>query len=158
MSDRYHSRTYAALRAVAGELSNLTFPPLNGVVPKVIFGDPWGAQDRREQIGVKMRVQDSDITWERMGPAGRDEMFTIDVVIMTSLPGRNGDQVLDRLEELSQLVEGVLYDVTSKESTPLDLPGVTNLSMVSSVSPNIGQADEGFVGESTISLMIRSRI
>lgn len=158
-NDRYHSRTYAALRAIATSLEAQTYPQLQGITPRVIYGDPFGVQDgTREMIGVRIQVDDSAISWERMGPAGRDETFTVQVVIMTMVPGRSGAQVVDRLEELSVVVEGVLYDISTKESTALDLPGVTNLSMVSQVAPDVQFGEEGFVGMSTISMMIRSRI
>ncbi len=158
-NERYHSRTYAALRAIATALEGETFPLLQGIAPRVIYGDPFGVQDgTREMIGVRIQVDDSAISWERMGPAGRDEMFTVQVVVMTMVPGRTGAQVVDRLEELSAVVEGVLYDISAKQSQALDLPGVTNLSMVSQVAPDVQYGEEGFVGMSTISMMIRSRI
>jgi hypothetical protein len=156
---RFHSRTYAALKTVAQALEAQTFPQLQGISPKVIYGDPFGVQDgTRELIGVRITINDDAISWERLGPAGRDEQFTVEVVVATMVPGRTGSQVVDRLEELSKVVEGLLYDVTSQQSTPLALPGITNLSMVASVQPDVQAGDEGYVGMSTIRLMIRSRI
>lgn len=158
-NQRYHSRTYAALRTVADELDAATFPLLQGAAPKVVYGDPFGVTDgAREHIGVRISIDDDSMSWERLGPAGRDEMFTVEVLISTMVPGRTGRQVVDRLEELSRVVEGLLYDVTSKQSTPLALPGVTNLSMVANVAPDVQATDEGFVGVSVVRLMIRSRI
>lgn len=156
---RYHSRTYAGMKTVAQALEAASFPLLQGITPKVIYGDPFGVQDgTREMIGVRITINDDAISWERLGPAGRDEQFTVEVIIATMVPGRTGGQVVDRLEELSQVVEGLLYDVVAQESTPLALPGITNLSMVASVAPDVQATDEGYVGMSTVRLMIRSRI
>lgn len=158
-SARYTSRVYAALKTVASELETLVFPALHGVVPKVVYGDPIGVQDgSRELIGVRMAPLGDVISWESMGPARRTEDFTIEVIIYTQVPGRSGGQVVDRLAELSAVVEGLLFDVTTKESTPINVNGVNNLSLVASVEPQVQATEEGYVGLSTISLLIRSRI
>lgn len=155
---RFHSRTFEALKVTAEALNAVSYPTLLGSTPKVIYGDPFGVQDgTREVIGVAVTIDDDQITWERI-PAGRDETFTIAIIIRSEIPGRTGAQVVDRLSELTEVVEGVFFDLESSKPVLLAVSGITNLSMVSRVAPDVRAGDQGYVGAVDVSFAVRCRI
>jgi hypothetical protein len=155
---RFHSRTFAVLRAVHNELSGVAFPALQGSTPKLIFGDPFGVQDgAREIIGVVLTVDNNRAGWDRM-PGGREETFDVNIIIRSELLGRTGPQVLDRLDELTELVESVFYDTSRAQPNVLPVDGVTNLTLISSVRPDVRADAEGFVGAVDVVVSFNCRI
>jgi hypothetical protein len=91
-------------------------------------------------------------------PAGRDETFSIEIGISTAHKGRTGGQVVDRLEELTQVVEGIFYDLDSGAPRLLAVEGVTNLSLVSRVALDVWPGSEGYEGSSVVTFLVRCRI
>lgn len=159
-NSRYHSRTFAVLAAVHAELEAQAWPTnAEGGTPVIVFGDTFGVfESSREAVGVSLSVDDGLIEWARMGPAGRDETFTVDVVARTSLPGRTGTQCLSRLEDLSEVVEDVLFDTTNRVPRVLSVDGIVNLTRVGRVAPQVIGTDEGYVGIVTVSMSVQARI
>lgn len=160
MNDRYTSRVFAALRALNVELDGIAWPPLKpGTRVGVIFGDPATVQAKHEdQIIVSQDTPDNDMQWARLSPAGRDEAIRVTITVRTMHANRTSVQVLDRLEVLADLVQGVFYDVTERKLTPLPFDGVEALGGVGAVSTDLIPTDKGYYGEAVIPVEIRARI
>jgi hypothetical protein len=155
---RFHSRTFEALKVTAEALGSVSYPTLLGSTPKIIYGDPFGVQDgTREVIGVALTIDDGSLTWERM-LAGRDETFTIQIVVRSEIPGRTGAQVVERLSDLTEVVEGVFFDLDTARPALLAVSGFTNLSMISRVAPDVRATEQGYVGAVDVSFAVRCRI
>lgn len=160
MSSRYTSRIYAVWKALHEALSFAEFSPANGQSPVILFGDPFGeTESGREWIGIVFDIENADREWARMSPAGRDENFTVQVVVRSEVPGRTGAEVVDRLEELTNTIEGLFYDTETRAvADPLSVAGVVNLSRVGTPRPEVRATDEGYEGVAVVPISIQTRI
>jgi hypothetical protein len=153
---RYPSRTFVVLEAIYDALEAATF---DTPAPTITFGDPWGVTDAREVVGVRLSVDDDSITWARMGPAGRDEVFSVVIEVAVMTPGLSGTEMLERLGELSEVVEGILFDFNGRTVTPLvAVDGVTDLTGFSRVAPSLERTKEGYVGSVELVISVDARI
>lgn len=159
MALRHHSRTFAALRAIADSLEAADWSPhpTTGQWPTVGVGlDQPGSI---ETVDVVHQIEDSAaIEWATI-PAGRDERFTVDIVIRSSVPGVDRGAALDRLEGLAETAQTVFVDLTADQPyTPPTFDGVQPLGGVERVAPAMWRTDEGWVGECVITVRIAARI
>lgn len=132
------SRVFEAARKVKVRLLEQSWPPHanTGTVPQVALCEPsW--DDEFEIVWVVPEVgDDSEITWRSM-PNGRDEVF--DIVIRVSSEDSDEDALLDRIEQLADVVQRAFYDdagdVTPTERMlPLDIAQAVRLEGVGQVS------------------------
>lgn len=150
----YNSRVFVAWRALHGLLQAAQYP---GAQPAVQFGVHIN-DSSRETIGVVPRIEDPEIEWARVSPAGRDERFPLDVIIRTSIPGVSSEQVVDRLEQLANAVQEQIHDVDTAKFKPLDFLGTVALGGVVSVAPELRRDGEGWIGACTVTVAIVARI
>jgi hypothetical protein len=123
---RFHSRVFAVVRELRRLLADAQWPthPDTTDAPLVQLGQPGEPHEseHNEVVGVVNRVTDeATIEWDRQSPGGRRERFTVDVVVRTFVPGVvDQGHVIDRLEVLADVVQGVIYDPATLQFTPID--------------------------------------
>lgn len=153
---RSTSRVFAALRALHARLDDCAWPPLNGRTPRLLFGGPATDRDKANDLVIINQVPiDDDIEWARM-KAGRNELIRLEVIIQTTWPGRSGTQVLDRLEEIADVVQAAFYDTASMTFLPLD--GAEALGGVGSINVTVVPVDNGHHGQAIVPIAAQYRI
>lgn len=159
MPDRRHSVVFDLLSAVDAAVQAATFPPHPATARGPVLDQDVQpiAETADEYVVVSLAVDDGQsVAWSRIGPAGRDETVGVDVEIGTRVPGRTRAQVLTRLEELADVVQGVFYDPTTFEFTP---PAVTvQLGGLSGVTCDVYGTDSGHAGVSTVRFQFQARL
>jgi hypothetical protein len=155
---RYTSRVFVAGEALHTALEALTIPAFQGRTPEVRFGDvdpDYGA----EAIVISVNLDRQQIEWARLAPAGRDEVLAFDVVHRIMNPNvKTPDAVWQRLEEVAELVQSVLYDTATETTQLLDFTGEVNMHRIDGVVPEIGPGPQGWIGACTTSMLLRARI
>lgn len=156
---RYHSRIFAAWRSVHTLLRAVDWPAheVGGGEPVVSLVDQIPDQ-QREVVAIVPVVDDDDIEWVQLGAASREERFVLEIVIRSYVPGCDGDQVIDRLEELAELVQDQFYNTTTGVFSPPPFNGVQALGGINHVRPAVMPSQEGWVGECSMNLELLSRI
>ena len=156
MAVLFTSRVFDAARKMRDRLLEQSFPahPITGNVPPVSLTDPdWDTNDEVVWVWPDFG-DDSEINFTRF-PNGRDETFSIVVAINTSavMDAQAEDLVLDRLEELADVVQRAIYNDTDSAASesarlvPLDVDGVVALGGISQVSFQIVPSPrEGLIG------------
>jgi hypothetical protein len=159
--DAQHSRVFAVTRWFREAIAAATFTPNEHTarIPEtsaVLIG-----QDQPgEYVSVVNEVEDDhEIQWVTLGAKGRDETFRIRVVIFVAHPGLTDVQVETRLEELAEVVQGVLYDPTTRQVFAPDVEGVIEgMTRVSQLQYGIWTTREGFAGSAELLIQVRARI
>jgi hypothetical protein len=133
------SRVFEAARKTKSRLLEQSWPPHPnaGTVPQVALCEPsW--DDEFEIVWVVPEIgDDSEITW-RSSPNGRDEVF--DILIRVSSEDADEDALLDRIEQLADVVQRAFYDdnteatAPSERILPLDISQAVKLEGVGQVS------------------------
>lgn len=143
MSTLGTSRVFDAARKMKERLDAQPWPahPVTARVPHVAFTDTQIDQ-HSELVWVWPSLgDDSSIAW-RSSPNGRDETFGI-VVQIRVLDINDETQMLDRLEELADVVQRAVYDDTefaaseTSRINPLGVSGVVKAGGVSRVEFDI---------------------
>lgn len=145
------SRVFEAARKMKARLVAQSWPvhPATGQAPQVTFVDP-DPDAHSEIVWIVPDVgDDQTMPWGRM-PNGRDEEFDLLVQIVCVDDYDDDfdeDRVLDRLEELADVVQRAFYDdqftVPNEAMRPLDISGAQKLQGVGQVSFAITPADRG---------------
>lgn len=161
---RYHTRIFAAWRAVASQLDSATWPahPIGGSRPVVTLVDSIPDQ-QREVVAVVPVVDDNEIEWVQLGAASREERFGLNIVIRTEVPGVKGydttaNDVVTRLEDLAEVVQDEFYNTTTGAFSPPVFDGVQALGGIDRVRPVVAADSEGWFGFCELRLLIASRI
>jgi hypothetical protein len=166
-----HSSVFGVLAWIADRLEASVWPTHAETQdkPAVGVGNSYIA-DRQpvgpDMVDVVYRVEDdATIDWVTISPATRDERFLVDIYIRTMVPGQSRQRCWERLAELADVVQGVFYDPTSGEFTPpgTNPDGVNEawyhpLGGIARVAPQAWPADQGWVGECTVTVAVATRI
>lgn len=145
---RYTSRVFVAMEAIYAKLDALTFAahPVTGDVPVVQFGDedPGGAN---EYISVSLNVDQSSIQWRRLSPPGADEQMFVEVIFRSLVPcGYTSAELFNRLQAISDQIQGAFYDHTTETITDLGYTGEVGATLVTAVQPDCFPTTEGWFG------------
>lgn len=157
---RYHSTIFDAWTAVETRLNAVTWTAhtLGAVVPVVSLVDEIPEQ-QREVVAVVPVVDDDDIEWVKLGAAGRDERYAIEILFRTVVPGiRDGSDVIARLKVISHQIQGAFYDTSTGALNPPTFDGVVLLGGFDRVRPAVWSDTEGWVGACSHRLLIAARI
>ena len=158
---RYTSRVFVVGRALKAALTAATFPPhpVTGKTPAVEFSDEDPSLGA-ETISVALNEDLSAFsTWARLSPPGRDETITFDVVFRTVVPNaKTSADIWDRLEAVSAVIEGVVYDTALEAVIPFAYSGEVQAGAVSSVVPNVFPGPEGWLGQLAVSFTFLAEI
>lgn len=157
---RRHSTVFDALRATRDRLAEASWPlhPTAGTKVGLSFGTA-PPEYTGEAVFVRMRVeQDASIAWTQVSPGGRTETYELAIEIGSYVPGRTEDDVLDRLQVLSDTAQGQFYDPDTLTFRPPQFDGVMMLGGVGRVVPDLWQSDEGRQGDCLIGLTVVARI
>jgi hypothetical protein len=155
------SRQFAAIRALRARLGEQSFPPhpTTGAAVVVPVGYTAELPDLgSERLGITLDLDEAATGWARVGPAGRDEEFIVDVWFATMLPGQDDEQVFDRLEVCSGIVQLSVYDEYAQKVRPLGFDGELESGRVSAHRFAIWGAGDGFVGQALVSFNFKTRI
>ncbi len=158
MAGRYTSRVFVAGEALMAALLALSFPAFQGKFPPVRFGDS-DPDLGNEVVGVSLDLDRQQIQWARVGPAGRDETLFFNVVHRLVAPNiKDPDSVWQRLEEVADLIQSVMYDTDAETVSLLDYAGEIKMGMVGAVVPQVAPGPDGWIGVCTITFELRTRI
>jgi hypothetical protein len=159
------SRIFAAVRAVRAELDAVAWPsyPSTDIIPEtrasIIESD-----HPSEWIAVVTDVgEDATVEWVTLGAQGRDETFTIRILVHTAMTGASDLEVEDRLEELCDLVQGCFVETHPSipgrlTFKPPPFDGVMAMGGISQVAFGIWPEEEKFSGQAEIQLRVHARI
>lgn len=161
-----HSSTTDALLDVSERLTAATFPvnattgrvPLSGTA-----NDRTGVYD--EWIDVEVRIEDTgtSVEWARIGDGAvgrRDERYFVDIYISSTVAGKDRATALDRIRELTQVVEDLFYDPVTGALIPVGngLDWASPLGGVRQVVPQAWRTDQGWSAACTVSVAVAARI
>jgi hypothetical protein len=161
-----HSATVEALIDVSDRLTAAAFPPhpTTARLPKAGAGTDR-IETADEWIDLATRVQDTNasIEWARIGegaPGRRDERFWIDVHIQSTVPGKSRTEVLERIADLTAVVEGMFYDETTGQHVPVGVgrPWASGLGGIRQVVPQAWRTPEGWIADCVVSVAVAARI
>ena len=155
------SRQFAAIRALRARLGEQAFPAhhVTGDPVRLPVGFTAVLPDvGAERIGITLNLDETSTEWMRVGPAGRDEEFAVDVWISTNLPGQDDVAVFDRLEQLSEVVQLCTYDEITQRVRKLDYPGEVESARVGAHRFVIVGSGDGFAGQAVVSFQFTGRI
>ncbi len=161
MTDRRHSTVFDVLEAIQVALSGAPLPPhpTTGKLPQV--GQVTAAPERGyERIGLDLQVKDdARITWVTIGAGRRDEIYALDIFVMSRVPGKTDLDVLRRLAELTDVVQDVFFDpVDGSFAQWTDAPWFSKRGGVRRVTANVDATDEGIIGQAVLSVDVYTRI
>jgi hypothetical protein len=138
-----------------------TAHPTTGFPVTVAFG---GTQDvDLEMVVLPGRSQNDHAaqSWVTSGRPSKDERFTLDVLIWTSVPGRTAIEARDRIKELCSVVEQTLRDPVTGLPQGITLTPADGLEQwqVDDVIPAVGPLDtEGFGASCRIAVSFWARL
>lgn len=161
-----HSSTIDALIEVSQRLTAAEFPPNEKTarVPKSgTANDRGGVDDEWIDVEVSIPEGESSTEWGRVGagaPGRRDEKYTIDIHISSTVRGYDRVAALERLRVLTQVVEDLFYDPTTGAFTPVGAgePWGVGLGGMSAVMPEAWRTDEGWFTACVVSVAVHARI
>jgi hypothetical protein len=164
VTERHTSRIFDAGRCLYLKLSDPgLFPPhpRTNIEPKVTFGDENPDKGAEKICIVAASIGDeADQEWARLGPPGRDERFNLLVVGRSLVPAPN-QTVLDvwnRLEELADVVQDVLFDRVGMNTVALGFDGEAQVGHALTPLVDVVPTPEGPMGWFSISLRLQARI
>lgn len=162
------SRVFEAARKCKVRLADQSWPPhpITGIVPQIALAD-LDPDGQAEIVWIVPDVgDDASITWRSL-PNGRDEEFDLVIQITSFAEDRDGqvqeDQLLDRLEELADVVQRAFYDDTGTVAPtgrilPLDIAEAVKLEGVGQVSFQIWPNGDGLSGSAVVRYRLAFRI
>lgn len=157
---RYHSTIFDAWTAVETRLNAITWTAhtIGGSVPVVHLVDEL-PDGQREVVAIVPVVDDDEIEWVKLGAAGRDERYAIDILFRTEVPGiRDGSDVIARLKTISHQIQGAFYNTTTGVFSPPTFDGVVALGGFAEVRPAVSADTEGWFGSCNHRLLVAARI
>ena len=163
------SATFTGLTALADMLAGLDWPTLaesSGV--GVWIGDPddgdHAGAGMTESVVVVSQPESPEQEWATIGTFARKEQFAAVVVVTSLIPGRTCREVICRIQELTQAVEGAVRDAArllpqSSISPVADLAeaGVVGIG-ISSPAWSVQPTQEGYGGRAVIRVGFQARI
>jgi hypothetical protein len=162
------SRVFDAARKCKVRLSAQTWPPhpVTGLLPQIALAD-YDPDGFAEIVWIVPDVgDDASITWRSL-PNGRDEEFDLVIQVTSFATDRDGqtqeDQLLDRLEELADVVQRAFYnDLDGVAPTSrvilLDITQAVKLEGVGQVAFAMWPNGEGLSGSATVRYRLAFRI
>lgn len=161
------SRVWATWDAVFDALAAATWTthPLTGKAPAVQFASSREVAKEMVTVpGIKPPTG-PDTEQVVLGTVGRDERFTLLIVIWSIVPGYTSATpatdpsraVRNRLRDLAAVVEGTFRDATTGRPKGISVTGVWNWS-ITSTSPAIGPIEGGYGGDLTMELSVQARL
>jgi hypothetical protein len=154
---RRSSTVFDVVLRMREQVEAASLPPGVGGPVKVTSVD-LSMSEEREVVAVVPSIDDTIARWERIGPAGRDEVYRLDIQIRTTTPGASETAAIARLRDVTAAVEAVWHDPNTKAFTPPDVPGVQLLGGVVGTTFAVTPAPEGWIGYSLIRFEISARI
>lgn len=160
MSNRNTSRVFEIQRQAKARLVAQSWPVSpSGVTPTITYDVAARPDANAELIIVATNVgDDSLIEWTRM-PQCRDEDFDLVmfIVVKPAGPGMAGEapdaeeRLLDRLEELADVLQRAFFDDTETtiggRNKPLPIDEMSNLSAIRQVTSEIARQSDGLIGQ-----------
>lgn len=164
MSTGNTSRVFAAALAAKTRLDAQSWPPHPSLgVPQIAFADDDPASFA-EIVSIIADVgDDSDIVW-RTSPGSRDERFDLLFSITSATGETDQTAVVERLEELADVVQRAFYDDTAVDKRQamllLGIDGAMKLEGIGQVSFIVTTIDriEGYVGRALVTYRLAFRI
>lgn len=162
------SRVFEAARKCKVRLSAETWPlhPVTGTAPQVALADR-DPDTEAEIVWIVPDVgDDASITWRSL-PNGRDEVFDLIIRVTSFSVDRDEqvqeDQLLDRLEELADVVQRAFYDDAgvvgpTERARPLDIAEAVKLEGVGQVAFAMWPNGEGLSGSAVVRYRLAFRI
>lgn len=161
-----HSATTDALLDVSERLTTASFPPneTTGRVPlSGTANDKTGVYD--EWVDVEVRIEDTgtSVEWVRIGDGAvgrRDERFYVDIYISSTVAGKTRSAALERIRQLTQVVEDLFYDPDTGKLIPVGvgLAWSSGLGGIRQVVPQAWRTDQGWSAACTVSVAVAARI
>jgi hypothetical protein len=144
-------------------VSSAVFPPhpVTAQSPVVAFG---GVRDvNSEMVVLPGRSQDDRArqTWITQGRPSKQEDFTLDVEVWTTVPGMTAMEAKNRVAELVAVIEACLRDQTTGLPIDIGLDATDGLKQwsVSEIVPTVGPLDtEGFGASCRIGVEFITRL
>lgn len=160
MSTGNTSRVFAAAIKANERLQAQTWPahPSFGA-PQIAFADDY-LQGNAEIVSILVDIgDDSAITWRSL-PGGRDETFDLLFRIQTATGSTDQVAVVERLEQLADVVQRAFYDDVAQGMTPLGIAEAVKLEGIGQVSFIVTQFDaiDGYVGQAYVTYRLAFRI
>lgn len=162
------SRVFEAARKCKVRLNAQAWPPhpITGIDPQVALAD-LDPDGQAEIVWIVPDVgDDASITWRSL-PNGRDEEFDLVIQVTSFAVDRDGqvqeDQLLDRLEELADVVQRAFYDdadgvAPTERILPLDIAEAVKLEGVGQVAFAMWPNGEGLSGSAVVRYRLAFRI
>jgi hypothetical protein len=154
---RRSSTVFDVVLAMVADVEAANIPLGIGGAPQVTSSD-LSTSEAREAIAVVPNVEDTSAQWQRMGPAGRDETYRIDIQIRTTTPGALERNCIVRLRDMTAAVEAIWHNNSTRKFVPPDVPGVQLLGGVVGTTFQVLPTNEGWVGQSVVRFEITARI
>lgn len=126
----------------AAEAGTIPAHPVIGKTPHVLFGhDPFNLP---EYVTVIANPDETSNEWARLGPASRDETFTVSIGIRSMVRNSTDPRaVWERTTELAAAVELLLYDTTTGRPIRLDVPNLAPVQRVRALDQALIPQDGG---------------
>lgn len=160
------SRVFTAALKAKERMDAQVWPPLDAYghdgynrSPQIAFADE-SPSEHAEIVAVLADVgDDSSISWRTM-PGGRDEVFDLVFSIWTATGSTDQTAVVERLQQLADVVQRAFYDEETSTMLPLDIAQHMKLEGVGQVSFIVTQVDriEGYVGRAFVTYRLNFRI
>jgi hypothetical protein len=153
------SIVFGAIEHAREALAAADWPVHEGtqLAPTVTYGDQWEESDPMELIGVRHRVEDDALIARTGSPNVRREIFAMDIVIRTEVPGVTREVAWHRLCDLSAVVQGIFSD--PREAPWKDEPWAVALGGVTRVAPRLTLHSEGgHSGECIVTVAVHGNI
>lgn len=157
---RYTSRIFQAGRLLHARLHAAQFPahPVTNAKPSVEFSEERPGECA-EAVVLSLTPDESSIEWRRLGPGGSDELIAFDVTIYAETPNvKTSAAVWDRLEQLADVVQEVLFDTTTERVVPLGFDGELDVGRAVGVRPAVVPTGDGWIGRTVITIALRAAI
>jgi hypothetical protein len=154
------SQIGAAVEAMYLLLKDRGLPehPVTGEVPQVLLG--WDPMDSvAEYVTVVTSPEQTLNEWARMGPAGRDEEFVIDVLVRSQVPAEFDElQAWHRITDLVVEVQKGLYRVSDGKPVSLGFPNERRTGRAQAVDQRLELVDSSWVGRGIVRTAHSARI
>lgn len=163
MTDRHTSRVFDAGRCLYDKLTEPDlFPPHNitGIRPGVTFGDEFPDSGAEKVCLVANAGDEADMEWARLGSPGRDERFVLTVVgrSLTAVPDQTTLDVWNRLEQLADVIQDVMYDRDGKNTVALGFDGEVRTGYALTPLVDVIPTPQGPMGWFAISIRLQAQI
>lgn len=166
VTQQRHSATIDALIDVSERLTAASFPPneTTGRVPlSGTANDKTGTYD--EWVDVEVRIEDTGTSteWARIGNGAvgrRDERFFVDIYISSTVAGKTRTAALERIRQLTQVVEDLFHDPDTGALIPVGVGAAWSsmLGGIRQVVPQAFRTDQGWTAACTVSVAVAARI